>query len=70
MLDCITAISFTKLKGEDLNQRQICMFSEIVGSEEVKRMKIFYKQNHMVFKFKFLLGIMSNELKYSMTLKH
>lgn len=46
------------------------MFSEIVGSEEVKQMKIFYKQNQTVFKFKFLLGITSNELKYSMTLEH
>lgn len=46
------------------------MFSEIVGSEKVKQMKIFYKQKQMVFKFKFLLGIMSNELKYSLALKH
>lgn len=45
------------------------MFSKIIDSEQFKQMKIFYKQNQIVFKFKFLLCILSDELKYCMTLK-
>lgn len=46
------------------------MSSKIIDSEQVKQMKIFYKQNLMVLKFKFLLGRMSHHLKYTVTLKY
>lgn len=63
-------MSFTKLKAKDLNQKQICMSSKIIDSEQIKQMKIFYKQNQMVFKLKFLVGRMSHQLKYTVALKY
>lgn len=44
--------------------------SSKIDSEQVKQMKIFYKQNQMVFKFKFLVGRMSHHLKYTVTLQY
>lgn len=55
MLNYKATNAFTKLKAKDINQKQICMSSKITDSEQVKQMKIFYKQNQMVFKFKLLV---------------
>lgn len=44
----------------------MCMVSKMIESEQVKHIKIFYKWNQTVFKIKFVLGRMSNWLKYPM----